>query len=377
MASGRPRIASSTSATVTIDGRERVLFAGCDYLSLAHHPRVIEAAIAGLRVFGVSSSGSRETTGNTTAHERLEEDLARFLHVEAALLVPDGYLSNLVVAQSLPGLIEEAVLDRETHVSVRDAVAVRFGGAAQKSGRESATLEYDCADAASARALVERAGPRPRVLWTDGVYPSLGRVAPVRALAALLGPEDLMVVDDCHGLGVLGTHGRGSLEHALLRDERVIVTGTLSKALGTFGGFVAGARVHVERARARAHAYVGSTPVPPAVAQAASAALSVIDDEPERRERLFRHVERVRARLRAHGRPLAEVPFPVFAFTLAPARRAAVSAAFDERGLLVPWIEYPDGMGGCFRLALRAGHTDEQVERLCAALDVVLPEAAQ
>lgn len=367
MTSGRLRIASSTAATVVIDGRERVLFAGCDYLSLAHHPRVVQALVEGAREFGVSSSGSRETTGNTTAHDRLEDELAAFLGVEAALVVPDGYLSNLIVAQALPDACDTILFDRESHVSVRDAVAA--------SGR--APREYAFVDAAAARAEASRVRSATFAIVTDGVFPVMRAVAPLRALLEILPRDGLLIVDDCHGLGVLGARGRGSVELAGLSDARVVTTGTFSKALGCFGGFVAGSREHVERTRARARAYVGSTPIPPALARAAGAALRVVDEEPDRRARLFRHVERVRGVFRERGLSTSTTPFPVFSFRSTNERRAATEAAFAERGLLVPWIEYPDGLGGYYRLALRAGHTDEHVTALCEVLRAVLSASSR
>src|SRR5438477_2437698 len=123
MTSGRLSIAGSKATAVTIGGRELVSFAGCDYLGLAHHPRVVEALRSGALEHGVSSAASRETTGNTLAHDELERDIARFLRVEAALLVPDGYLSNLVLAQALATATSNVVFDAESHVSIRDALA--------------------------------------------------------------------------------------------------------------------------------------------------------------------------------------------------------------------------------------------------------------
>ncbi len=336
-----------------------VLFAGCDYLGLAHHPSVVSALERGLAEFGVSSSGSRATTGNATAHDELEADLARFFGVEAALLVPDGYLSNIVVAQALPTGLGTILVDHESHVSVRDALVV--------SGR--AVHEYAFADAGSARETAKQHARGPFAIFTDGVFPVLRALAPLRDLLELLPMDGLLVVDDCHGVGVLGERGRGSAEHAHVSDRRVLVTGTLSKSLGCFGGFVVGAREHVERARANSRAFVGSTPIPPALARAASTALDVIDSDPRLRARLFEHTSRLRALFSRLGLPVGAVPFPVFALRLAPrARMERVRDELAARGLLVPCVDYPDGQGGYLRIALRATHTDAQVDALVAGL---------
>lgn len=356
-------IEAATATTVRVSGRELVLFAGCDYLGLAHHPRVVAALERGLCEFGVSSSGSRATTGNTTAHDELERDLARFFGVEAALLVPDGYLSNLVLAQTLPPEIATILVDRESHVSVRDALIL--------AGRD--VHEYAFADADSAREVARTHAHGGLAIFTDGVFPVLRTLAPLGTLLESLPADGILVVDDCHGVGVLGTRGRGSLEHAGIVDRRVIVTGTLSKALGCFGGFIAGSREHVERARTRSRAFIGSTPIPPALARAASAALAVVDDEPRRRARLFEHTSRVRALFKRLALPVGTVPFPVLALQLSPrARMERVHDELEAAGILVPCVDYPDGLGGYLRIALRADHTDSQVDALIEGLTEAL-----
>lgn len=358
---GAIRAASATS--VRVGDAELVLFAGCDYLGLAHHPRVIAALEQGLRDYGVSASASRATTGNTIAHEELERDLARFLGLEDALIVPDGYLSNVVVAQALPERIETCLVDRESHASIRDAVLL--------TGRT--VHEYAFVDARAARARAESLGSRPFAVFTDGVFPVLRTVAPLKELLETLPKDGLLVVDDCHALGVVGARGRGSLELARISDPRVVVTGTLSKSLGVFGGYVAGAREQVDRARRQSRAFLASTPIPPALARAASAALQVVDSEPWRRARLSEHTHRMRALLTRLGRPVGDVPLPVFALQLEPrARMERVRDSLAARGMLVPCIDYPDGLGGYLRIALRADHTAAQVDDLITALTEVL-----
>jgi 8-amino-7-oxononanoate synthase len=342
-----------------VDGRELVVFAGCDYLGLAHHPQVIAAMEEGLREFGLSSGASRETTGNTVAHEELERDLAQFLDTEAALLTPDGYLSNLIAAQGMAESITTVLIDHESHVSMRDALAA--------TGRR--TSDYPLGDAKGASELARALGKGPFAIATDGVFPVLHTLAPLRALLELLPRDGLLLVDDSHGVGVLGERGRGSVELAGLDDPRVVITGTLSKALGCFGGFVAGSREVIERTRERSHAYVGSTPIPPALARAASAALRIVDDEPQRRRRLREITEPFRELLSVLGRPISAVSFPVLRLQFrTPNDVAVIDRAFRDDGLLVPVVRYPDGLGDYFRIALRADHTDEQLQMLMGTL---------
>jgi 8-amino-7-oxononanoate synthase len=355
----RLSISASTSTTATVDGRELIVFAGCDYLSLSHHPRVLAALESGLREFGLSSAASRETTGNTVAHDELEHDIARFLGMEAALLTPDGYLSNLIAAQGMPDAIGTVLIDRESHASVRDALAA--------TGKR--VVEYPLGDAAGARAHARELRGAPFAIATDGIFPVLGTLAPLRDLLALLPAGGVLIVDDSHGTGVLGERGRGSVELAGLSDPRIVITGTLSKALGCFGGFVAGSRAFVERTRERSRAYVGSTPIPPALARAASEALRIVDEEPARRARLVELGAPLRETFSGRVRALPPVPFPVFAFEpLHPEDVRSGNEALLEAGLLVPLVHYPDGLGDYFRIALRADHTAEQVQKLVSTL---------
>jgi 8-amino-7-oxononanoate synthase len=356
---GRLPIAASTSTTAIVDGRELIVFAGCDYLGLAHHPRVIAAMEKGVREFGLSASASRETSGNTVAHDELERDLARFFGVEVALLTPDGYLSNLIAAQGLPVAITTVMVDAESHVSVRDALAA--------TGRR--TRDYALADAAAAGRLARELRGSPFAIVTDGIFPVLCKLAPLRELLELLPPDGLLIVDDSHGVGVLGERGRGSVELAGLADPRIVITGTLSKALGCFGGFVVGSREVVEPMRRRSHAYVGSTPIPPAIARAAIEALRLVDEEPERRVRLLENARPFRKQFASLGFPIPTVPYPVLKLDFKTVQEnESAERAFIEDGLLVPRVHYPDGLEDYFRIALRADHTLRQLQTLMSTL---------
>jgi 7-keto-8-aminopelargonate synthetase-like enzyme len=242
---------------------------------------------------------------------------------------------------------------------VRDAIAA--------SGRTA--IDYAFADASDARARASSIAGGPFAIFTDGVFPVMRGEAPLPALLELLPRDGVLVVDDCHGVGVRGANGRGSVERHGLRDPRIVITGTLSKALGCFGGFVAGSNAHVERTRERSRAYVGSTPIPPALARAGSEALRVHAAEPERREHLQAHVLTLRVAFQSAGRAISAVPFPVFTFQLDSndAMEVAYRSLYED-GLLVPYVNYPDSLGGYFRVAVRADHTREQIERLVHAL---------
>jgi len=346
------------------EGRELRSFAGCNYLGLAHHPDVLRALREGVEAHGVSTAASRCTTGNDPAHDALELDLCRFLRVEAALLVPDGYLANLALAQALVAEHDLALIDERSHPSIRDALAA--------VGLRA--VEYAHAGAASAqRALAQHAREHP-LIFTDGVFPALKSVAPLPQLLALLPRgRGTLAVDDCHGFGVLGAHGRGTCEHFGIDDARVVLTTTLSKAFGCHGGVIAGARVRIEQVEQRSMAYVCSTPIPPVLACASSAAVRELEAHPQRLERLRANIERLRAAFGALGLPAPELPIPVFAFQLETRERMErVQRRLHDAGCFVPLIDYPDGLGSHFRLTLCAEHAPEDIDALAVQLERAL-----
>jgi len=269
-------VEASTPTTVRLGSEDLLAFAGCNYLGLAHHPTVRDAVRETLDTVGISSGASRETSGNHLVHERLEQGLAEFLGVEEVLLLPDGYMADLALLQGLADRVEVVLADADAHPSLYDA--------ARLTGKELS--DYGPGDLARAGVLIERHAERGLAVLTDGCFSMRGRVAPCAELLALLPEYGTLVVDDSHGLGVLGERGGGTLELAGISDPRVVLTFSLGKALGAFGGAIAGASTVIAAVRRRSDVYVASTPIPPALAAAAVAALDVLQSEPERVERL-------------------------------------------------------------------------------------------
>lgn len=358
-ATERLSIERKSATRAVIAGRDVVAFAGCDYLGLAHHSAVLAALQRGLPELGLSASASRETTGNHVAHEELEARLARFLGAEAALLVPDGYLSNLVAVQSLGPRFPRALVDRNAHASVLDALA---------AARVDAT-PYEHADATAAAHEIDRRAGEWLAVLTDGVYPAHGTLAPLAELAAALPRrQGVLLVDDCHGFGVLGAHGRGTCEHFGVADARIVITGTLSKAAGACGGFVAGSAELVAAMR-ETRAFVGSTPIAPALARAGVVAIDVLEHDADRRARLRANIDRVRHGLRAQDLPAHDQPIPVFALKLEPPERMErVFRSLLEHGFLLPFVRYLDVHGGHLRLAVSSEHTADDIAALLACL---------
>jgi 7-keto-8-aminopelargonate synthetase-like enzyme len=349
-------VSQATATHVEISGRRVLSFGGCNYLGLAHHPAVHAAMLDGLARFGLSTSASRETTGNTTAHDRLESALCGFLGMPAAVVVPDGYSANLAIAQALVPSCSTALIDERSHKSIREA--------AKCAGM--ALVEYDHLDAAHAAELMREHESRGVAVMTDGVFTADGSLAPVSELLAALPPTALLIVDDCHGLCTVGPGGRGTLAHYGLRDPRLILTTTLAKGLGCHGGVVAGPIDVCDRVRNRASAYICTTPVSPAIAAAACEALAVVQREPERIARLAENARRLGSGLRDLGIKFESSLTPIFAFTLdSEQRMRRLAAELLAEGILAPLISYPGGPATCyFRLSVTSEHTSDQIDRL-------------
>lgn len=357
-----PRLAieASSATRVVLEGRELVYFGGCGYLGLAHHPRVLAAVSEGAQRFGLSAGASRETTGNCVAYDQLERELARRIGAPEALLAPEGYTANFVAAQALARERRVALIDAQSHPSLADA--------AYAARMEVHLWPHGALDQLE-RLLAEH-GERALVM-SDGVFPSRGEIAPVRELARLAGAvEAALLIDDCHGTGVVGAGGRGSLEHAGVRDDHVVLTSTLSKALGCYGGFVAGAARLIAVAREHSQAYVGSTPPPPALAHAALTALELAYDEPARLARLRRNCALVREGFQALALPIPREELPVFAFALHDAdSMSTLHEQLRRAGLFAPHVRYLGSpQGGNFRIVVNAEHSDEDLQRLLREL---------
>ena len=350
-------------ARVRVDGRDLLNFCSNDYLGLRSHPELIRAAGECMRHHGFGAGASHLVTGHSLEHHALEQELAAFTGRERALLFSSGYMANLGVVSALSARHDLIVADRLNHASLLDAA--RLAGARLR--------RYPHLQASgAAQALANHVGAA--MIVTDGVFSMDGDIAPVSALAALATQHGAtLMVDDAHGLGVLGAGGGGgTLEQAGLDAQAVpILVGTLGKALGSFGAFVAGDASLIELLIQRARTYVYTTALPPAIAAATRAALRLVQDEPWRRERLQALVTRFRAGAAAHGLPLSPSLTPIQPIIVGDSARAlALSAALDTQGFWVSAIRPPTvPQGGArLRVTLSAAHEPTQVDALIAAL---------
>ncbi len=366
-------ITASTARTVTIDEREILAFGGCNYLGLSYRPEVQAAVVDAVSRHGLSTTASRETTGNTTVHDQLETELARFLQQEAGILTAEGYTANFAAAQGLSPEIGIAIIDARAHKSIRNA--------ATSVGMQ--VFEFEHLDASSAAWLAGKYADAGVAIMTDSVFAADGAIAPLRdllkALPANLPPaRAALLVDDCHGFCVLGSGGRGGVAHASLDDPRVLITTTLAKGLGCYGGVVAGRTPLIRRIRETAPVYRSSTPIPPPLAAAARAALAIVRNDPSLVERLRRNIAAMRAVLTANDIALPPENIPIFTFTLEVERMQKVHEGLLNDGILAPLIEYPGGPSPrYFRVVVNASHTLEDIERLGATLSKWLQATAE
>jgi 8-amino-7-oxononanoate synthase len=365
----RERGVLSSPQGIEIDsqGTRFLSFCSNDYLGLANHPQVIDAFRAAARQYGVGAGASHLITGHSQAHQALEEELADFIGAERALLFSTGYMANLGVVTALSdrhGLVFE---DKLNHASLVDAARLTRARVRRFPHRDTAMLEAVLAAPAKSKMIV-----------TDAVFSMDGDLAPVPELYSLAKQHDtLLYMDDAHGIGVLGDEGRGSLEHWDLPARLpVILMGTLGKAFGTFGAFVAGEAALIETLIQRARTYIYTTALPPAVAEATRASLRLIRADAWRRVRLQERVRQFRRGAAALGfqLPPGETPIQPLVFGETDSAVAA-SGQLRAGGILVPAIRPPTVAPGSARLRITfsAAHEPGHIERLLAALAPLAP----
>ena len=346
------------------EGRPLLTFCSNDYLGLANHPAVIEALQQGADRWGVGSGSAHLVSGHSAAHQALEEDLSEFTQRPRALLFSTGYMANLGVISALTGRGDTVFEDRLNHASLLDGTLLA-----------RATLRrYPHADAAELARLMQSSAPR--LIATDGVFSMDGDLAPLPALGLIARQSDTwLLVDDAHGLGVLGREGRGSLDHFGLDSTQVpILMGTLGKAFGTFGAFVAGSVDLIETLIQRARPYIYTTATPPALAEATRVSLALARRDEWRRERLQTLIRRFRAGAAQLGLPLADSRTPIQPLMAGSSERArSWSRTLESHGIQVIAIRPPTVPEGTARLriTLSATHTDADLHRLLDALAAI------
>jgi len=356
----KPRIAEGAQTPRRIvNGREVLSFCSNDYLGLANHPAVVAAFKHAADEYGVGSGAAHLINGHTRAHQALEEDLAAFCGYERALLFSTGYMANLGAVGALVGRGDAVFEDRLNHASLLDAGLLSGAGFKRYPHNDSAALAR----------LLTASTATEKLIVSDGVFSMDGDLAPLPDLAALAQQHDAwLMVDDAHGLGVLGATGRGTLEHFGLNAKQVpLLMGTLGKGLGTAGAFVAASHDSIEWLIQAARPYIYTTAMPAALAEATRASLRLVDSEPWRREHLRELIARFKAGASQLGIKLMPSDTPIQPILIGETEAASrLSQQLFAVGIHITAIRPPTVAQDSSRLRITfsANHSIEDVDTL-------------
>jgi len=347
---------------IIAEGREYLAFCSNDYLGLANHPVIAQAAIDAVMRYGVGEGGSHLLSGHHALHERLEVKLAEFVEMPRALLFSTGYQANIGAVTALVGPGDAVFSDALNHASLIDGVRLS----------RARVVRYPHLDLKFLEDALDESQERVKLIVTDGVFSMDGDTAPLKGLLELCERHDAwLLVDDAHGFGVLGVEGRGSPAHFGLRSPRLVYVGTLGKAAGVSGAFVAGSAEVVECVLQRARTYIYTTAAPAPLAGALVASLRLIQQDEWRRCHLRRLVGILKEAVGGSAAALAPSDTPIQPLILGTSAEAVrISTRLREQGILVPAIRPPTVPEGTARLriSLSAAHSEQDVLRLAADL---------
>ncbi len=360
-------IESSPGPVVKLAARRLINFASNDYLGLAGDDRLIQAAMAATKEFGTGATGSRLLSGHRDLHKQLELAIANLKKTEDALVFSSGYLANLGAIVSVVGKRDLILSDKYNHSSLKNGAAL--------SG--ATALEYSHCNLEDLTAKLEqnRARYRKCLIITDSVFSMDGDLCPLPQLLALAGKFNCMVlVDEAHATGVFGISGAGCAEHFGCTGTPLIQVGTLSKALGSLGGYVAGSAALIDFLRNRAPSWIYTTALTPADAAAALEAVRIVQQEPERRVRLRQNIETFKyCAITNHQLPISNSLSPIFSLPLKDAASAlTVGSKLKEMGIFAPAIRPPTVSVSRIRISLMATHELAHLQQLVEALEEVL-----
>jgi 8-amino-7-oxononanoate synthase len=355
-------IESPQDPEVMVDGRKLVMLGSNNYLGLTNHPKVKEAAMEAVRRFGTGCAGSRLLNGTLSLHEALEAKLARFIGKPAAVTFSTGFQVNLGVISSLLDRGDVVYLDKQDHACIIDGARLSF----------ARIRKFEHNDPDELRRLMKAdTSSRGRLIVVDGVFSMEGDIAPLPQIVAVAAEHEAAVmVDDAHGLGVLGHRGRGTAEHFGLEDRVHLLMGTFSKSLASIGGFIAGEREVIDHIRHAARSLIFSAALAPASVAAASAAVDILEDEPERRDQLWRNTRFLKDGLSSLGFSTGDSRTPVIPIIVGDDARAfLMTRRLEAHGVFVNPVVSPATPRGraLLRTSCMATHTEEHLSRALEA----------
>jgi 8-amino-7-oxononanoate synthase len=358
-----PDVEARSATHIRIDGRNLLLMASNDYLGLSQHEHLIKATARAAEKWGAGSGAARLISGSSTLFDELETRLARFKQTQASLVFSTGYMANTGLLSALAEDGDIIFSDELNHASIIDGCRLSRARVSVYPHTDSKTLEAQ---------LQKAAAFRRRIIVTDAVFSMDGDIAPLTRLLELARSHDaVLIVDDAHGTGVLGPDGRGTAAHFNLNDpKRLVLMGTLGKALGCFGAFVAGSRVLIDYLINRSRSFIFTTALPPGSVAAALAALDILEQEPGLRECLQENTDFMQRELRALGFDLGESRTQIMPIMAGDAATAvAMAADLRKQGIFLQAIRPPTvpAGGARLRLTVTALHTRQELEQAVEA----------
>lgn len=367
----RKVLESPQSVDPVIDGKKVLSFCSNDYLGLANHPDVIKCFKQAADQYGVGSGSAHLVSGHSTEHHALEEELADFIGTERALLFSTGYMANLGVVSALCDRHSEIYEDKLNHASLLDAALLSRAKRSRFSHLDMKNLEERLSESGSSNKTTTN-----KFIISDGVFSMDGDLAPLDKLVNLAENNNAsLMIDDAHGIGVLGKKGKGIIEHFELKNKQVpILVGTLGKAFGTSGAFVAGSEALIEALIQKSRSYIFTTAMPAAVSAATRKSLQIVEKESWRREKLQSLISQFRKGVRELGFELIDSVTPIQPLIIGSSEKAlALSKKLLEKNILISAIRPPTVPEGTARLRVTfsAMHTEKHVEKLLTALSNV------
>jgi 8-amino-7-oxononanoate synthase len=351
-------IESAQDPEVTVAGKRMIMLGSNNYLGLTNHPTVKEAAVEAVHKYGSGCAGSRFLNGTLDIHVKLEEKLSSFFRKEAALTFSTGYQTNLGIISSIAGKDDVLIVDKLDHASIFDACRLSFAEVRKFRHNDMKSLEQ----------VLKDSGKNGKLVIVDGVYSMEGDIAPLPDIVTLCKKYDAQImVDDAHGVGVLGKTGRGTAEHFGLENEVDIIMGTYSKSLASIGGFVAADEDVIHYMKHNSRPLIFSASPPPASVASVIAALDIIDNEPERRQRLWDNTNKMMAAFKSMGYDTGVTETPIVPLVMGEMERAfTMWKILAEAGVFVNPVAPPAvPPGRCLiRTSYMATHTDEHLDRV-------------